>query len=174
VVLSGLCASVESSRADLYFESNMEARCRPANPTTHSILRWKHPDACGNDCFVWRLVCSNGRHYDLQSKVSPATTQGQMAFHDWAPWSFLIYLLPFLAYFGLAALGAQRLELLLLLDGLVLTYATVAAWCFYDAVTGNPRGTTVAFEQAVFLNPYVYFPVIGLAVVLNLPAVLRV
>jgi len=173
VVLSGLCSSVESSRADLHYESSMEARCRPANPTTHSILRWKHPDACGNDCFVWRLVCSNGRHHDLQSKFSPASTKAQIAFYDWAPWSFLIYLLPFLALFGLAALGAQRLEVPLLLNGLVLTYATVAAWCFYDAVTGNPRGTTVAFEQAVFLNPYVYFPVIGLAVVLNLPAVWR-
>ena len=140
VVLSGLCASVESSRADLHYQSNMEARCRPANPTTHSILRWKHPDACGNDCFVWRLVCSNGRHHDLQSKFSPASTKAQIAFYDWAPWSFLLYLLPFLALFGLAALGAQRLELLLLLDGLVLTYATVAAWCFYDAVTGNPWG----------------------------------
>ena len=57
--------------------------------------------------------------------------------------------------------------------GLVLIYGTVAARCFYGAVTGNPRGTTVAFEQAVFLNPYVYFPVIGLAVLLNLPAVWR-
>ena len=173
VVVSGLCASVESSRADLYFESNMEAWCWPANPTTHSVLRWKHPDACSNDCFVWRLVCSNGRHYDLQSKFSPATTQGQMVFYDWAPWSFLIYLLPFLVYFGLAAIGALWLGPLLALDGLVLTYATAAAWSFYAAVAGNPWGTTVGLEQAVFLNPYIYFSVIGLAVLLNLPAVAR-
>src|ERR1035437_3552732 len=173
VALLALCASVKSSRADLYYESNMEAWCWPANPTTHSVLRWKHPDACSNDCFVWRLVCSNGRHYDLQSKVSPATTQGQMAFYDWAPWSFLIYLLPFLVYFGLAAIGALWLGPLLALDGLVLTYATAAAWSFYAAVAGNPWGTTVGLEQAVFLNPYIYFSVIGLAVLLNLPAVAR-
>ena len=172
VALLALCASVESSRADLYFESNMEAWCWPANPTTHSVLRWKHPDACGTDCFVWRLVCSNGRHHDLESQFSPASTQAQIAFYQSAPWSFLLYLVPFLALFGLAALGVQRLELLLL-DGLVLTYAIVAAWCFYNAVTGNPWGTTVALERAVFLNPHVYFPVIGLAVVLNLPAVWR-
>jgi hypothetical protein len=173
VALLALCASVESSRADLYFERTMEEWCWPAKPTTHGILRWKHHDACGNDCFVWRLVCSNGRHHDLQSKLSPASTQAQIAFYQLAPWSFLLYLVPFLALFGLAALGAQRLELLLLLDGLVLTYATMAAWCFYGAVTGNPWGTTVALERAVFMNPYVYFPVIGLAVLLNLPAVWR-
>ena len=173
VALLALCASVISSRADLYFESNMEAWCRPASPTTQGILRWQKPEACGNDCFVWRLVCSNGRHYDLQSKFSPATTQRQMAFYDWAPWSFLIYLLPFLVYFGLAAIGALWLGPLLALDGLVLTYATAAAWSFYVAVAGNPWGTTVGLEQAVFLNPYIYFSVIGLAVLLNLPAVAR-
>jgi hypothetical protein len=173
MIVLPLCTSVESSRADLYFERNMEASCRPAHPTTHSILRWKHRDACGNDCFVWRLVCSNGRHHDLQSQFSPASTQAEIAFYQLAPWSFLIYLLPFLVYFGLAAIGAQRLELLLLLDGLVLIYATVAAWCFYAAVTGNPWGATAAFERLVFLNPYVYFTVIGLAVLPNLPAVWR-
>jgi hypothetical protein len=170
VVMLMLGASVKSGRADLRFQSDMEARCRPASPTTQSILGWKRPDTCGNDCFVWRLVCSNGRHYDLQSKVSPATTQAQMTFYEWAPWSFLLYLLPFLVYFGLAAIGAQWLELLLVLDGLVLTYATTAAWCFYAAVTGNPRGSTVWVEQALFLNPYIYFSVIGLVVLLNLPA----
>jgi hypothetical protein len=152
-------------------QSGMNAWCQPAKATSHTITRWKAPNSCRNDCFTWRLTCSNGKHVMLESAVSPATTQGQKAFYDWAPWSFLLYLLPFLALFGLATLGAQRLEVLLLLDGVVLIYATVAAWCFYGAVTGNPWGTTVALQRAVFLNPYVYFPVIGLAVLLNLPAV---
>lgn len=173
VVLLGLCVSVESSRADLHYESTVEAWCRPAKPVSYHVLRWKAPGTCSKDCFVWRLTCSNGKTQDWQSKFHPTTTRWQVAFYDWAPWSFLLYLLPFLAYFGLAALGAQRLERLLLLDGLVLIYASVAAWCFYDTITGNPWGTTVALEQAVLLNPYVYFPVIGLAVALNLHAVRR-
>jgi hypothetical protein len=173
VIFLALCGSVEIGRAGLYFESSVEASCRPAAPASYQILRWKVPGTCSKDCFVWRLTCSNGKIQDWQSSFHPTTSKWQMAFYDWAPWSFLIYLLPFLAYFGLAAMGAQRLELLLLLDGLVLTYATMSAWCFYGAVTGNPWGTTVALERATFLNPYVYFSVIGLALVLNLPAVWR-
>ena len=173
VALSGLFASVESSRADLYFESNMEAWCRPANPVSYRILRWKAPGTCSKDCFVWRLTCSNGKTQDGQSGIHPTTTKWQMALFNGAPWSFLLYLLPFVVYFGLAAIGAQLLEPLLAIDGLVLTYATAAAWFFYATVTGNPWGTTVWFEQAVFLNPYVYFSVIVLAVLLNLPAVWR-
>ena len=144
VALSGLFASVESSRADLHYESSMEARCRPANPTTHSILRWKHPDACGNDCFVWRLVCSNGRHHDLQSQFNPASTQAQIAFYDWAPWSFLLYLVPFLALFGMAVLGVQRLELLLALDGLVLTVIR-----FFDSSGRSLSAVCTGYTSAI-------------------------
>jgi hypothetical protein len=170
VVLLAICASVESSRADLYLQNSVEAWCRPAVPVSYRILHWKAPGTCSKDCFVWRLTCSNGKTREWQSKVHPTTTNLQMVFYEWAPWSFLLYLLPFIIYTGLAAVGAERLELLLALDGLVLTYATVAAWCFNSAVTGNPWGSTVWLEQAVFLNPYVYFPVIALAAVLNLPA----
>ena len=173
IVWLGLCASCETSHADLYYESSINEWCRPASPTTQNIVRWRQPNACTNDCFVWRLTCSNGRHYDLQSKFNPAITNAQAAFYEWAPWSFLLYLLPFIALVGLATLGVQRLALLLFLDGIALTYAVVAAWCFYNAVTGNPWGPTVAFERAVFLNPYVYFAVIGLTALLNLPAVWR-
>jgi hypothetical protein len=96
-----------------------------------------------------------------------------MSFFNGAPWSFLLYLLLFLIYFGLAAIGANLLEPLLVLNSLVLAYATAAACFFYTVVTGNPWERGVWFEEAIFLDPYVYFSVIGLAVLLNLPAVWR-
>jgi len=84
------------------------AWCQPAAPVSYRILHWKAPGTCSKDCFVWRLTCSNGKTQDWKSKVHPTTSKVQMAFYEWAPWSFLLYLLPFLACMGLAAIGGSQ------------------------------------------------------------------
>src|SRR5674476_230171 len=43
VALLALCASVETSRAELQMRSSMDDWCQPAKATGHTILRWKAP-----------------------------------------------------------------------------------------------------------------------------------
>ncbi len=169
-----LCAGTVSSRAELQLQSKMDAMCRPASPTNHSILRWKPRDTCTNDCFVSRLTCSNGKTFELQSKFHPATTEFQMVFYNWAPWSVLIYLLPFVAIVGVATIGSRLTAPLLVLNVLLVTYAATAAWSLHASITGNPRGEGAWLEQALFLNPYSFGAFSFLFIVANLLPIWRV
>ena len=90
-----VCGLTEPSRAELHFQTRIESACRPAAPVMQTLLRWRSPCA-NNDCFAWRLTCSNGKSYVMQSKIHPGTTELQNVFYEWAPWSFALYLLPFL------------------------------------------------------------------------------
>jgi len=109
LVIFSIClalgGAITSVRAELKFQSSNEAMCRPGTPVTQTPLRWR--STCTNDCFVWRLTCSNGKSYEVQSKIHPATTELQNAFYEWAPWSFVLYMLPFLLYAGLAIVGSE-------------------------------------------------------------------
>ena len=75
-----LFAGTAPSRADLQLQPKMEATCRPASPASYTILRWKPRETCTTDCFVSRLTCTNGKSFELVSRVHPATTEFQMAF----------------------------------------------------------------------------------------------
>lgn len=86
-----LLLGTASSRAELQLQPRMQATCWPASPASYTILRWKPRDTCTNDCFVSRLTCTNGKSYELASKVHPATTDFQMALSNWMPWSLLLY-----------------------------------------------------------------------------------
>ena len=173
IVLLSLCASVESSNAGQLLQSNMERWCRPAAPTTYSIQNWRQPKSCSNDCFVWRLTCSNGKAVTLQSQIHPGTTEVQWMFFKWAPWSFLLYMLPIVAYIWFALIGAQMLLPSLAFNTLFLGYAAYAAWCWHASVTGNPWGAWVGLERAIFLNPYIYGGAVAVFLIFNLPAVVR-
>src|SRR5437867_3821257 len=98
VVCLTLCMSVLSAHAELKLQSRMDAACRPAAAVTYTLLRWKAPESCTSDCFAWRVHCSSGRSFELQSKLHPGTTEFQGALYEWAPWAFLIYLIPFALY----------------------------------------------------------------------------
>jgi len=151
----------------------MNELCRPAAARTVGILLWKAPRACTNDCFVWRLTCTDGRIHDRQSAVSPWTTRLQLFVANTAPWSFAAYMLPFVGLFVLAAFGARSAWLLSAINVFVCSYLGWAAWCFYTAVAGNPWGRWVGFENAIVLNPYVYFTVVGLTALINVRAFFR-
>jgi hypothetical protein len=162
---------MESARAELHFQSKIEAACGPVAPVTQTVLRWK--GACANDCFAWRLTCSNGKSYDMQSKIHPSTTELQNAFYEWAPWSFVLYLLPFLIYAGLAVVGSEAAVLWAALNAVFVGYALCAAWSLYSSITGNPWGQWSEEERVLFLNPYLYSAIITAFVVINLLSVRR-
>ena len=152
-----VCGLTEPSRAELHFQSRIESACRPAAPITQTLLRWR--SACANnDCFAWRLTCSNGKTYVMQSKIHPATTELQNIFYEWAPWSFVLYLLPFLSYAALAVVGSEAPVLVAALNAVFVGYALCAAWSLYSSITGNPWGPGIEEEQLFLLNPYVYAP----------------
>ncbi len=167
-----LCGVIHSARAELKVQSRMEAVCRPAAPATQTLLRWK--SVCtNNDCFGWRLTCSNGKSYDMQSKIHPATTELQNAFYEWAPWSVVLYLLPFLIYAGLAIVGSNAAVPLTALNVAFVAYALCAAWSLYSSITGDPWGRWSDEERLLFLNPYAYGVILIAFVLINVPAVRR-
>jgi hypothetical protein len=166
-----LGGAIETARAELKFQSSNEAVCRPGTPVTQTLVKWK--SACTNDCFVWRLTCSNGKNYNMQSKIHPATTDLQNAFYDWAPWSVVLYLLPFLIYAGLAIVGSEAATLLTALNVVFVTYAMCAAWSLYSSITGDPWGRWIEEERMFLLNPYVYGAILIAFIVINLSAVRR-
>ena len=150
-----LCGLTEPSRAELHFQSRIESACRPAAPVTQTLLRWRSTCA-NNDCFAWRLTCSNGKTYNMQSKIHPATTELQNVFYEWAPWSFVLFLLPFLIYAGLAVVGSEFPALLATVNAGFVTYALCAAWALYSSIAGDPWGPWTEAQHLLFLNLYVY------------------
>jgi hypothetical protein len=172
IVCLTLCTVVHSARAELKFQSKMDAACWPAAAVSYTPLRWQGREAC-TDCFAWRVACASGRSYELHSDVHPGTTALQYALYQWGPWSALVYLLPFLLYVGIATVGSQTSPALLALNVLFLGYAAGAAWALYASVAGNPWGSWSELQRAFFLNPWAYGGIVGLFALLNLPAVLR-
>jgi hypothetical protein len=166
-----MCGISASAYADLKFQSSNEAICRPGVPVTQTLIKWK--SACMNDCFVWRLTCSNGKNVVMQSTVHPATTDLQDAFYEWAPWSFVLYLLPFLIYAGLAVVGSEAILLWSTLNAVFVGYALCAAWSLYSSIISNPSGQWIEEERLLFLNPYAYGTVVLAFVLINLTAMLR-
>lgn len=167
-----ICGFIEPARSELQLQSKIETECRPGVPVMQTLLKWK--SACTkNDCFVWRLTCSNGKNYYMQSKIHPATTELQNVFYDWAPWSFVLYLVPFLTYAGLAIVGLEAAVPLTALNVVFVTYALCAAWSLYGSITGDPWGQWTEEERLLFLNPYVYGAILIAFVLTNLPAVRR-
>ncbi len=174
IIFTGLalCGAIHSARAELKVQPRIEVACRPGAPVTQTLLRWK--SVCtNNDCFVWRLTCSNGKSYDMQSKIHPATTELQNVFYEWAPWSFVLYLPPFLIYAGLAIVGSEAAVPLAALNVLLVGYALCAAWSLYSSITGNPWGRWTEEERLFLLNPYVYGAILIAFVLINLSAVRR-
>jgi hypothetical protein len=172
VLLAGLCGSIDPSHAEVKFEPEMAATCKPAAPVGQTLLKWR--SACPKgDCFVWRLTCSNGKNYNMQSKIHPATTELENVFYDWAPWSVVLYLLPFLIYAGLAIVGSEAAALLTALNVVFVTYAMCAAWSLYSSITGDPWGRWIEEERLFLLNPYVYSAILIAFIVINLSAVRR-
>jgi hypothetical protein len=170
-VCLALCGISASAYADLKFQSSNEAICRPGVPVTQTLIKWK--STCTNDCFAWRLTCSNGKSFVMQSTIHPATTDLQNAFYEWAPWSFVLYLLPFLIYAGLAVVGSEAGILSAAFNAACVGYALCAAWALCSSITGNPWGQWIEKERLLFLNPYVYGTVLLAFVLINLAAVLR-
>jgi hypothetical protein len=168
-----LLLGTASSRAELQLQPRMQATCWPASPTRYTILRWKPRDTCTNDCFVSRLTCTNGKSYELVSKVHPATTDSQMAFSNWMPWSLLLYLLPFLIIISIATIGSGAAVPLLILNVCFVTYAAAAAWLFYASITGNPRDEWAWLKQLLFLNPYAFGGFLLLFLIVNLRPIWR-
>ncbi len=168
-----LCGSIVSARAELLLQSKMEAICRPSAPAAYSIERWKRQGACTNDCFVSRLKCSNGKTFELQSAVHPGTTQIQMLLYNWAPWSFIFFLLPFCIIVGLATAGSNIFRPLLAVNVLVVAYAIFAALFFYVSIIGNPWSEWAWLESLLFRNPYSFGTIMFFFLVVNLPAVWR-
>jgi hypothetical protein len=168
-----LLLGTASSRADLQLQPRMQASCWPASPASYTIMRWKPRDTCTTDCFVSRLTCTNGKSFELASKVHPATTEFQMAFSNWMPWSLLLYLLPFLIVISVATIGSGAAVPLLILNVGFATYATAAAWLFYASITGNPRDEWVWLKQLLFLNPYAFGLFLLLFLIVNLLAIWR-
>lgn len=155
VLLAGLCGSIDSSHAELKFEPEMAATCKPATPVGQTLLKWR--SACPKgDCFVWRVSCGNGKSYEMQSRMHPATTELQSIFYEWAPWSFMLYLLPFAAVIALALIGVELSPALIAADALFIAYELSAAWALYASITGNPWDPNTATAQRVLLNPYLY------------------
>jgi hypothetical protein len=109
----------------------------------------------------------------MQSKIHPATTELQNAFYEWAPWSFALYLLPFLIYAALAVVGSDATVLWAALNAAFVGYALCAAWSLYASVTGNPWDQWNEGERVLFLNPYSYGVVLIAFVLINLSAVRR-
>lgn len=168
-----LGASVSSSRAELQMQSSMDHWCKPAKVTGHTILRWKAPESCQNDCFTWRLTCSSGKHVTLQSLINPTTTKGQWTFHSWAPWSITVYVVAIVGYAAIALVGTEMLLLQLVLNGVLVSYAGYAAWAWYAGVTGNPWGASAEFDRLIVLNGYVYAAIMAVFFIVNMPAVRR-
>jgi hypothetical protein len=173
LALVALGGSISTGRAELVFQQHISDLCRPAAVRTIGITQWKAPGTCTNDCFVWRLTCTNGRVQVRQSAISPWTTGLQLVVANWAPWSLAVYILPFVVLFVMAAFGARSAWLLSTINFVVCSYLGWAAWCFYAAVVGDPWGRWVEFENAVLLNPYIYFPVVVFTVLMNGGAFLR-
>lgn len=167
-----VCGLTEPSRAELHFQTRIKSACRPAAPVMQTLLRWRSTCA-NNDCFAWRLTCSNGKSYVMQSRIHPATTELQNVFYEWAPWSFAVYLLPFLIYAGLAVVGSEAVVLVAALNAIFVAYALCTAWSLYSSITSNPWGQGIEEERLFLLNPYVYGAVLIAFVLINLPAVLR-
>jgi hypothetical protein len=167
-----VCGMVEPARAELHLQSKIEAACGPVAPVTQTLLRWKSSCA-NNDCFAWRLTCANGKNYDMQSKLHPATTELQNTFYEWVPWSFLLYLLPFLIYAALAVVGSDAPVLWAALNAGFVGYGLCAAWSLCASITGNPWGPWSEEERVLFLNPYSYGAVLVAFALINLSAVRR-
>jgi hypothetical protein len=109
----------------------------------------------------------------LESKNNPATTKLQQMFAYTLPWSFLMYLVPFVLVIGVASIGSQLAWPLLAANALFLTYAAYAAWYWIESITGNPFGLWAEWQRLLFLSPYVFWPVVAVWALLNLPALLR-
>ena len=92
----------------------------------------------------------------MQSKIHPGTTELQNVFYEWAPWSFVLYLLPFLIYAGLAVVGSEAAVLVAALNAVFVGYALCAAWSLYSSITGDPWDPGIEEAQLFLLNPYVY------------------
>ena len=167
-----VCSFIEPSRAELHYQLKIDAACRPGAPVSQTLLRWR--GVCtNNDCFTWRLACSNGKNYEMQSKIHPATSELENVFYEWAPWSFVLYLLPFFIYAVLAVVGSEAAVLWAAVDAVFIGYALCAAWSLYSSITGNPWGQWIEEEHLFLLNPYVYSAVLTAFALINLPAVLR-
>lgn len=168
-----LCLGVNSSRAELEMQSSLDEWCMPAKAAGHTILRWKAPNSCHDDCFTWLLTCTSGKQVMMQSMINPATTQGQWTFHSWAPWSLIVYVVAIVGYAAIALVGAEILVLQLVLNSLLVSYAGYAAWAWYAGVTGNPWGAWAEFDRLFILNGYVYAAIMGFFFIVNLPAARR-
>jgi hypothetical protein len=168
-----LFASAVPGRAEPQLQPRMQAACWPASPASYIILRWKPRDTCTNDCFVSRLTCTNGKSYELTSKIHPATTEFQFTFSNWMPWSLLLYLLPLLIIVGITTVGSGAAVPLLIANACLMTYAAVAAWLFHASITGNPRDEWVPLKQALFLNPYAFGLLLLLFLIVNVVPIWR-
>jgi hypothetical protein len=168
-----LLLGTASGRAELQLQPKMQATCWPASPTSFTILRWKPRDTCTTDCFVSRLTCANGKSFELASKVHPGTTNFQIAFSNWMPWSLLLYLLPFLIITSVATIGSGAAVPLMIVNMAFMTYATATAWLFYVSITGNPRDEWVWLKQLLFLNPYAFGGFLLVFLIVNLVPIWR-
>ena len=172
VLFVALCGSMDSSRAELKFRPEMAAACKPALPMGQTLLKWRSICPKG-DCFVWRVTCGNGKSYEMQSSIHPATTEAESLFWEWAPWSIVLYLMPFAVMVGLALIGAEFASVLIAVDALFIAYELCAAWSLYASITGNPWDSSAQAEQWLLLNAYVYGGVLIAFVLANAAALWR-
>lgn len=168
-----LCLSIASGHAELNYQSQMIAVCRPAVPREVTVQRWSSAPACGDHCFTWRLLCSNGKTQLLQSRFHPSTTVLGATTVQWAPWSYGAYLGFFMLVSALGIIAARRRILLLVLDGVLVAYAAAAARALHQSVVASPWSLWAELDRAVFLNPYLYGLVVAVFIAVNAPAFVR-
>jgi len=162
----------QASSAELYLQGRIERTCGPATPTGIVVHHWK--STCpSDDCFSWRLSCSNGARHELHSAEHPGTTVLEHTFYAWAPWSLALCMVPFLLYSGLALLGAERRVLVAAINVAFLGYFLAAGAALYVSIIGNPWGNWSEAQRIAFLNPYAFGGILVAFLLINLAAVCR-
>lgn len=158
--------------AQLQLQPTLDATCKPAAPAFVTVLKWK--ESCPRTgCFTSRVTCTNGLTTEIHSSIHPGTTVLESAFYTWAPWSFLIYLLPLVLYAALALVGSELLPLCIVLNTAFLGYFLAAAWALYGSITENPWGAWAEQEHLLLLNPYVFGAALFAFLLANAGAVRR-
>lgn len=163
----GCCSLSDPGQAGLHYQTDLERRCHPAQPSRIDVSRWKAPGTCTNDCFRWTLTCANKKSISLQSSIHPQTSELQFAFYRWAPWSILAFLIPFIAYVLIVAVGSQFHTAVMALNALFMGYVGYAAYFFYSSVTDNPWGSGAALAAWLYPNPVVFASVIAIFMVVS-------
>ena len=145
----------QASSAELYLQGRIERTCGlPATPTGIVVHHWK--STCpSDDCFWWRLPCSNGARHELHSAEHPGTTVLEHTFYAWAPWSLALCMVPFLLYSGSRSSGPSASSgcrhqrgLSRLLSGRGRRAVREHYW--------EPVGNWSEAQRVAFLNPYAF------------------